>query len=328
MPTSTKLHNIEQTVSPLMRHYLAASETMAASDITLIGQIHSHIQANKGKQLRPLLTIVTACCCGLPLNAAPDHPLFRAAAALETLHTSTLIHDDVVDSSNIRRGAATVNTLWNNKTAVLMGDFYLAQVMKTINEIDNKQLTSTINNVVIEMSEGELLQQQYSGHFDGSLPVYMQIIGKKTATLISACCKTGAIMAGADEALCQAASEFGTELGIAFQMRDDIIDFIPTTLTGKPQGNDIRERKCTLPLILALKNTETQSRLMPMLRKDFLNDSDIASIINTVTTGGFLDQATAEMHCRLDSAVRRLDRLPDNSHRQSLNEIVTLLKEF
>ena len=323
-----KLTEIEQLVLPLMQHYIAARERMTDSEIPIINEIQRHIQFSKGKQLRPMLTLLSACCCGLPLDAAPNHPVFDAAAAIETLHTSTLIHDDVVDDSEMRRGIASVNKLWNNKTAVLIGDFYLAKVMKTINNIDNKQLTSTINDAVILMSEGELLQQQYSGNYTADQDAYLQIITRKTAVLIATCCKAGAILAGADTTLCETARQFGNDLGVAFQIRDDIMDFLPSKHTGKPQGNDIREHKCTLPIILALKDTETKAALIPLLNKDKQSDSEVNLIIKTITDKGFLDKATHIMRDKLDSAKKDLNTLPDNKFRKALGEIATFLKEI
>lgn len=322
------LHDIKHKISPLMQNYIAARKKITDSEIPLICQIHDHIQNHKGKQLRPLLTILSACCCGLPLNAAPSHPVFLAAAAIETLHTSTLVHDDVIDESDLRRGAKTVNSLWNNKTAVLMGDFYLAKVMKTINDIDNKHLTEIINNAVIEMSEGELLQQQYSGHYDIDENTYLQIISKKTAILIAVCCETGAILANAENSLRQTFRAFGNELGIAFQMRDDIIDYLSSQKTGKPTGNDIRECKCTLPLILALKNNVIHNKILPLLIKESFSDNDINSVIDTVTKDGYLETARTKMLNRLDNASQILSSIPDTPYRQNLNEIICLLKEI
>lgn len=321
------LSDIELSISPLLQHFHNAQKRLVTSNITIINQLNAHIQANKGKQLRPLLTLISACCCGLPLNAEPTHPIFNTAAAIEMLHTSTLIHDDVIDNSNLRRNSPTINNLWNNKTAVLIGDFYLAQVMKTINGIDNHLLTSAINDCVIEMCEGELLQQQYSGVYNTDIDLYLTIIKKKTATLLSTCCLAGAILTNDDTSLHQDAAKFGSELGIAFQMRDDIIDFLPSDITGKPQGNDIREHKCTLPLILALNDETTCNSIFHLLSKNNPDDNDVELIIKSVSNGGFLDKATNTMHQRLDNATQCLHRFPKSPYRQLLSDIISILKQ-
>ncbi len=326
--TLMKLSEIEQLIHPLMQNYIAAREKMIDSEIPIINQIHKYVQAQKGKQLRPMLTLLTACCCGLTVDANPNHPIFKSAAAIETLHTSTLIHDDVIDESELRRGIASVNKLWNNKTAVLIGDFYLAQVMKTINDIDNKQLTQTINDAVIQMSEGELLQMQQCGKYTTEADIYFQIITRKTAILIATCCKTGALLAGADKNICEAALQFGTDLGIAFQIRDDIIDFLPSQQTGKPQGNDIYENKCTLPMILALKDTETYNAIFPILYKEKKDRHNIDFIINIITNNGFIEKAKQILYQKLDNAINDLNKLPDNIYRHALCKTVSFLKDF
>ena len=322
------LSDIELSISPLLQHFHNAQKRLVTSNITIINQLNAHIQANKGKQLRPLLTLISACCCGLPLNAEPTHPIFNTAAAIEMLHTSTLIHDDVIDNSNLRRNSPTINNLWNNKTAVLIGDFYLAQVMKTINSIDNHLLTSAINDCVIEMCEGELLQQQYSGVYNTDIDLYLTIIKKKTATLLSTCCLAGAILTNDDTSLHQDAAKFGSELGIAFQMRDDIIDFLPSDITGKPQGNDIREHKCTLPIILALKDLKTNEKLLPIIDKNNIGQSDLDAAISILNNSGYIDLAKNEIFKHLELAHNHLHKLPDNSYRQAMSDIVDSLKEI
>lgn len=322
------LSDIELSISPLLQHFHNAQKRLVTSNITIINQLNAHIQANKGKQLRPLLTLISACCCGLPLNAEPTHPIFNTAAAIEMLHTSTLIHDDVIDNSNLRRNSPTINNLWNNKTAVLIGDFYLAQVMKTINSIDNHLLTSAINDCVIEMCEGELLQQQYSGVYNTDIDLYLTIIKKKTATLLSTCCLAGAILTNDDTSLHQDAAKFGSELGIAFQMRDDIIDFLPSDITGKPQGNDIREHKCTLPIILALKDLKTKEKLLPIIDKNNIGQSDLDAAISILNNSGYIDLAKNEIFKHLELAHNHLHKLPDNSYRQAMSDIVDSLKEI
>ena len=322
-----KLTETTQLIAPLIPHYRAAQEKMVGSDIAIIQEINRHLHSNNGKQFRPLLTLLTACCCGLPQDAEASHPVFTIAAAIDTLHTSTLVHDDVVDEACLRRGIATVNKIWNNKTAVLLGDFYLARVMDAVNSVDNKRVTQIINDTVMQMSEGELLQQQYCGEYAIGECEYYQIITRKTAIFMAACCQTGAILASDDASLANAAYHFGLNLGIAFQIRDDIIDFKPSQLTGKPQGNDLKEHKITLPLIIALRNENARAKVMPLLEKERITDSDVAEITEVLEANGYLRKAKREMIRHLCLAENELSCLPANVYREGLKDIIYFLKE-
>lgn len=310
----------EQLVAPLNIHFLSAYQRLTSSTLPIINEVNSHVQATHGKQLRPLLTMLTACCCGFPLDAPADHPLFDVTAAIETLHTSTLIHDDVVDNSHTRRAKPSVNSLWGNKVAVLMGDFYLAKVMQTLNQVDNKEITAIINNAVIQMSEGELLQQQQSYSYNTDSDIYLAIIERKTASFMAACCKTGATFATDDPTLRNQAYLYGLNIGLAFQIRDDILDYMPATVTGKPQGNDLQEGKCTLPLILALSHSDlaAKEKILTLLKKTPLNDTNMKTIVETVIQGGHLDSAAAVLDNYLSLARQALQPLPDNPYRQAL----------
>jgi octaprenyl-diphosphate synthase len=319
------LTEIEHLVAPLNSNFLSAYQKLTDSPIALIKQINSHVQNNQGKQLRPLLTMLSAACCGFPIDADANHPLFAVTAAIETLHSSTLIHDDVVDNSDTRRGKPSINSIWDNKIAVLAGDFYLAKVMQTLNRVDNSEITAIINDAVIQMSEGELLQLSLSGKYNTDIETYITIISKKTASFMAACCQTGATFAtlehprprGQNELehqLRQQARLFGLNIGIAFQIRDDILDYMPTSVTGKPQGNDLVEGKCTLPLIFALRN------------KVPLTDTNINNIIQAVTDGGYLNQAATVLEQYLSKAREALTHLPDNQYRSAMSQIVDKLR--
>ncbi|MBR4175795.1 MAG: polyprenyl synthetase family protein [Bacteroidales bacterium] len=322
------LHEIQKHVSTLLSYCQTTREELTHSDIPIINDINKHLMSQNGKQLRPMLTLLSACCCGLPDNTTPPHPVFNAVAAIETLHTSTLIHDDVVDQSDVRRGNPTVNHLWGNKTAVLLGDYYLALVMKTINAIDNKTITQIINHTVIQMSEGELLQQQQSNNYDTDQSVYYQIIRKKTALFMAACCKIGAAFATDRTDLHHEAYLFGENIGIAFQIRDDLLDFKPTQLSGKPQGNDIKEHKCTLPLIFALENDITKDRLLPLLTKNGISDNEISLITQIVEQSDSIQKTEDVMHDYLRKAQQHLLHLPDNKYRDAIFKLTDLLQEI
>ncbi len=322
------LNHLEKLVAPMTANFQTAQERLVGSEIPIITEINRHIQSKKGKQLRPLLTFLTARCCGMPDNLAENHPLFNAAAAIETLHTSTLIHDDVVDESDIRRGTATVNHRWGNKTAVLLGDYYLAVVMRAINDIDNKTLTHTINHTVIQMSEGELLQQQYCGNYDIDSSVYFQIIRKKTALFLASCCKTGALFATENPELLEAAYSFGENIGMAFQIRDDLLDFKPTALSGKPQGNDLKEHKCTLPLIFALQKTENRDIIIPILEKKEISDNDVSVISKIINNDNSIQKTSAILRDYLTKAELHLQYLPENKFREAMYDLANILQEI
>ena len=319
-----------QILSPLNSNFLSAFSKLTESSVPIVEQVNSYLHENNGKQLRPLMMMLTALCCGFPSDANADHPLFSIAAAIETLHSSTLMHDDVVDNSDFRRGKPSVNKLWNNKIAVLMGDFYLAKVMHTLNLVDNKAVTAIINNAVIQMSEGELLQLQQSGIYSTDRDSYLSIIEKKTASFMSACCHVGAVFATDDTMLHEQARLFGLNIGMAFQIRDDILDYRPASQTGKPQGNDLKEGKCTLPLILLLQNSDadTKEKILSLLnnisgnntnlQNISPNDTDLQTIIDAVSEGGYLAAASQSQEHFLSMARQSLMVLPDNQYREAL----------
>lgn len=311
-------------LAPLNAHFLSAYNKLTESSIPLINQINRHVLETPGKQLRPQMTMLTACCCGLnDVIITPDHPLFTVSAAIELLHASSLIHDDVVDNSDTRRGNPSVNSLWGNKAAVLLGDFYLAKVMQALNQVDNNEITAIINDAVIQMSEGELLQLQHSGDYSPLQDIYLSIIEKKTASFMAACCLAGTSLATHDMALREQARRFGLNIGLAFQIRDDILDYMPASVTGKPQGNDLREHKCTLPLILALQNMDSNNKdfFLSLLKDSDISDTKIKNIIDTVSQGGYLNAAAKTLELYVTKAREALNQLPDNPYRQALYEL-------
>ncbi|MBP5189774.1 MAG: polyprenyl synthetase family protein [Bacteroidales bacterium] len=325
-----KLNDIEELITPLLDNYRRAYYSLSASDIPIIDEINRHVRSKDGKQLRPVLALLTACCCGLPTDIDASHPLFKIAAAIETLHNSTLIHDDVIDESTLRRGIPTVNHLWGNKTAVLAGDYYLAQVMLAVNEVNRHTVTQTINQAVADMSIGELLQQQVCGKYDIEEKTYFDIIHRKTAVFMAASCNIGAIFATDDTSLHAAARQYGENIGMAFQIRDDLIDFLPSQRTGKPQGNDLREHKATLPLIMTLKqcNVNTKNEIIALLEKERLSDDDIATLTETITNGEGFKASQEIMNHYLEKASMAATLLPDNRFRKGLTDILTILNKF
>jgi octaprenyl-diphosphate synthase len=249
----------------------------------------------------------------------------RGAALVELLHTATLVHDDVVDDSNERRGFFSVNALWKNKIAVLIGDFLLSKGLLLSLDNNDFHLLKIVSTAVREMSEGELLQIEKARRLDISEEIYFDIITKKTATLIAACCAAGTASVTSDEKAISLAREFGTLTGIAFQIKDDLFDFGNEEDIGKPTGIDIKEKKMTLPLIYALNNsTWLEKRKMINIIKNHNEESgEVRKVINFVIEKGGISYANKIMHQYKEKALEVLRQLPANDARNSLERLLT-----
>ncbi len=270
---------IEQALEDFSSHFNDAMK----SDVFLVDMVAKYILKQKGKRVRPLLVLLSSEICG-----GVNERSMRGATLVELLHTATLVHDDVVDSSEKRRGLPSINAVWKNKIAVLMGDYLLSKgLMQAVNE-DDFDFLKIITDTVRRMSEGELLQIGKTRKLDIDEPTYFRIISDKTASLLSTCCEIGARASTDDEEKIVAMRKFGENLGMAFQIRDDILDYVgKTNIIGKPLGGDIKEKKITLPLIFAMskaKNGEVEKikKLIKKSRKsgkvqeifDFVNKYD------------------------------------------------------
>ena len=240
---------IKAPIENEMQEFELKFKASMKSSVPLLDKITRYIVKRKGKQLRPMFVFLAAKVCG-----EMNESTYRAASLIELLHTATLVHDDVVDDSNERRGFFSVNALWKNKIAVLVGDFLLSRGL--LLSVDNKDfhLLGLVSNAVREMSEGELLQIEKARKLDIDEAVYFDIIRKKTASLIASCCACGAASVSSDEQVIEQMRAFGESVGIAFQIKDDLFDYGDGTNIGKPTGIDIKEKKMTLPLIYALNN--------------------------------------------------------------------------
>jgi octaprenyl-diphosphate synthase len=285
------------------------------SNVPLLDKITNYIVKRKGKQIRPMFVFLSATSAG-QINEST----YRAASLIELLHTATLVHDDVVDDSNERRGFFSVNALWKNKIAVLIGDFLLSSGLLLSLDNNDFHLLKIVSNAVREMSEGELLQIEKARKLDISEEIYFEIITKKTATLIAACCAAGVASVTTDEKLIQQFKEFGINTGIAFQIKDDLFDFGDDTSIGKPTGIDIKEKKMTLPLIYALNNcTWLEKRKIINIVKNHNNDpKKVSEVINFVIEKGGIKYAEKIMHEYKDKALGNLESVPDNASKQSL----------
>ena len=288
------------------------------SDVMLLDQIMNYIVRRKGKQLRPMFVFLTAGVCGTVTEST-----HRGAALIELLHTATLVHDDVVDDSNYRRGFFSINALWKNKIAVLVGDYLLSRGLLLSVDNGDYDLLKIVSKAVREISEGELLQIEKARRLDITEAVYYEIIRQKTASLISACCAVGARSVDASVETIETARMFGEKVGIAFQIKDDLFDYGEEEV-GKPLGIDIKEKKMTLPLIYALNNAKwvEKRRMINIVKNESENPKRVAEVIDFVKKSGGIQYATTVMTRYVDEAKVLLDTLPDSRYRSSLEQLV------
>ena len=285
------------------------------SDHTLLDKITQYVLWQKGKRIRPLLVLLSAKACG----GGPTDMTHRAAALVELLHTATLVHDDVVDDSERRRGVFSINALWKNKIAVLMGDFLLSRGLLLSLDHNDYTVLHTLSDAVRRMSEGELLQIEKSRLLDIDEDTYFRIISDKTASLIAACTKSGAVSVSDDEALIERMETFGETLGLAFQIRDDLFDFSEQD-AGKPIGIDLQEKKMTLPLIVALREAGwmERRRILRVVDKDEKSRDDLRQVATFVDEHDGIAYARERMQSLADEAKSLLSALPPSDARASL----------
>lgn len=293
------------------------------SPVPLLDKITHYILKRKGKQVRPLFVFFSANICG-----GVSESTYRGAALVELLHTATLVHDDVVDDAYQRRGFLSVNALWRNKVAVLVGDFLMSRGLLLSIENDDFNLLKIVSEAVREMSEGELLQIEKARRLDINEEVYFEIIRKKTASLIAACCACGASSAGADAATVEKMRLMGEHIGIAFQIKDDLLDFGYDDI-GKPKGIDIKEKKITLPLIFALNQAgyTMRRKIINLVKNHSENNHRMEEVLNFVRESGGLDYASERMHWYQAEAFKLLSDFPDTASKQSMEQLVRFTTE-
>jgi octaprenyl-diphosphate synthase len=287
--------------------------------IPLLNIITNYLIRRKGKQMRPMLVFLSA-----KLNGETGEGTYTAAGLIELLHNATLIHDDVVDETYQRRGFFSINALWRSKIAVLVGDYYLAMGLIKSLEENQTEVLRIVSTAVKAMSEGELLQIEKSRKLNITEEIYYEIIRKKTATLIAACTAAGALSSGATKENIERMREFGENLGIAFQIRDDLLDYEKTNLSGKPTGNDLKEKKMTLPLIHVLEKMPSSKKrqILSTIRKHHKNEKKIAPIVQFVKDNGGIDYAREKMTEYRDKALEILNSYPEGDAREGLIELV------
>lgn len=288
------------------------------SNAPLLDRIMRYIIKRKGKQIRPMFVFLSA-----KLHGPVNESTYRAAALVELLHTATLVHDDVVDESLERRGFFSINAVWKNKIAVLVGDYLLSKGLLLSTDHKDFEHLQILSEAVKQMSEGELLQIEKSRNLNLSEEVYFEIIRNKTASLLSAACGVGAWSTSKQAETCSQMKRFGEKVGIAFQIKDDLFDY-GTADVGKPTGNDIREKKLTLPLIYTLNQAAAARKreLIYLLKNEHKNPAKVKYIIREVQDAGGISYATERMFRYRDEALEILYRFPDNEVRQALEELV------
>ena len=313
------LTQIRRPVDKEMAQFEAYFSKTMRSEIPLLNIILNYIIRRKGKQMRPLLVFLTA-----RLNGEITEATFVAATFIELLHTASIVHDDVVDDANERRGALSINALWNSKIAVLVGDYLLSKGMLISVEKNRFDMLEIVSDAVKSMSEGELLQLQKSRKLNLKEEDYFKIIKSKTAALLSACTACGARSVSEDPEIIQMMKDFGENIGIAFQIRDDLLDYEGTGLTGKIAGNDIKERKLTLPLIYALEQTSylKKRHILGIVKNRKKTNAEINEVISFVSENGGMEYSELKMNQYRDKALAILDVYPESEVRESMKEFV------
>lgn len=289
-----------------------------ASKIPFLQTIVNYVLRRKGKQLRPTIVFLTA-----KLNGTINEKTYVAASMIEMLHTATLIHDDVVDEAYERRGALSINAMWRSKIAVLLGDYLLARGLQISVDTSSFELLRIMSEAVKEMSEGELLQIEKARKLDITEEVYFDIIRKKTATLIASCAANGAQSVDAAPEVVARMKQYGEYIGIAFQLKDDLFDYQHTNLVGKPTGNDIKEKKMTLPLIHALQQSSKQerSRVLKLVRGASSKPKNVGEVVSFVAASGGIAYTEKLMHEYRDKAIAVLAEYPENDVKAALVEL-------
>ncbi len=310
---------IEKELDQFERHFREAMRT----HVPLLDRIMYYIVRRKGKQVRPMFVFLSAKLCGEIKEAS-----FVAASLVELLHTATLVHDDVVDDSYERRGFFSINALWKNKVAVLVGDYLLAQGLLLALKNKEFRLLEILSDAVKAMSEGELLQLEKARRLDIKEEIYYDIIRQKTASLIASACSAGAASTTKDETTIERMRLFGENIGIAFQIKDDLFDF-GTDDVGKPLGIDIQEKKLTLPLIYALDNSSKSDKkhIINLIKRHSDKPEKVKEVIDFVKQSNGLDYAKNAMERYSQNAFDILDQFPEVPAREALRELVTFVTQ-
>ncbi len=312
MTVSTKI--IAKELAAFELHFKEAVK----SKVPLLDRIMQYIVKRKGKQMRPMFVLLCA-----KLGGEINDSTYRAASLVELLHTATLVHDDVVDEADERRGFFSINALWKNKIAVLVGDYLLSKGLLLSLDNNDFQVLKILSNAVKKMSEGELLQIEKARNLNIKESIYYDIIKGKTASLLAAACAAGAYTTFENAESVEKLKQFGENVGMAFQIKDDLFDY-GTQNVGKPTGNDIKEKKMTLPLIYTLNNCDaaTRKKIIYIVKNNNTDKLKVQYVIDEVHKCGGIDYATNKMIEYKNEALNILSQFPDSEVRTTLQDLV------
>ncbi|WP_073291826.1 polyprenyl synthetase family protein [Chryseobacterium polytrichastri] len=318
------VEEIKQPINEEMKLFEQKFYESMQSKVPLLDKVTRFIVTTKGKQMRPMFVFLCA-----KLIGDVNEKTYRGASMIELIHTATLVHDDVVDESFKRRNFFSINALWKNKIAVLVGDYLLSKSVLLSTDHKDYDLLAVISRTIREMSEGELLQLEKARKLDITEDVYYEIIRQKTATLIAACCEIGVLSNNADEALAKKMQDFGTYTGMAFQIKDDLFDYLSSNVIGKPVGIDIKEQKMTLPLIHTLKiaNEKDKKYYFNTIKRYNNDQKRVKELIAFVKSSGGLEYSIKIMKEFQQKAKDILDEFPDTEVRRSLHNMLDYVIE-
>lgn len=310
-PITTEMQQFDQLFADSLTH----------SD-GLLGSALEHIRKRQGKRMRPMLILLTAKNYG-----RVNEETIYAAVGLELLHTASLVHDDVVDESSERRGQASVNATYNNKVAVLVGDYLLSTALLSVARTRNNTIVEELSELGRTLASGEILQLSNISRLDISEDIYYKVIQQKTATLFAACCTIGALSAGASDEEIEAARQFGIHLGIIFQIKDDIFDYYPSSDIGKPSGNDMAEGKLTLPVIYAVNQSDDASirELAMNVKNHQVSSEEIARLVDYTISHGGIEYARQRM---MDFRSKALQYIDERVRRDDIRQALTAYLDY
>jgi octaprenyl-diphosphate synthase len=315
---ASKIKEIQSPIANEMAEFEIKFRQFMKSKVYLLDKIMGYIVKRKGKQMRPMFVFLSA-----GVHGQINEATYRGAALIELLHTATLVHDDVVDDANYRRGFFSINALWKNKIAILVGDYLLSRGLLLSIDNEDFDLLKIVSEAVREMSEGELLQIEKARKLNITEDIYYDIIKQKTASLIASCCAVGSRSVIKDDDVSEKMKLFGEKVGMAFQIKDDLFDY-GTNEIGKPLGIDIKEKKMTLPLIHALNNADKseQKHIIKLIKNKSDKNSTVKTVVEFVQERNGIAYAEEVMHNYFDEAMTIIKDFPQSEYRQSLMDLV------
>jgi octaprenyl-diphosphate synthase len=319
---SASIEQIKKPIEAQLKFFEKEFRQSMKTQVPLLDTIMTYIVKRKGKQIRPIFVLYSAALFG-----EISERTYRGAALVELLHTATLVHDDVVDESHQRRGFFSINAIWKNKIAVLVGDFLLSKGLLLSVKNKDFDLLEIVSTAVQDMSEGELLQIENARTFKTTEAVYFEIIRKKTASLIASCCSIGARSTTTDEEEVRKMHRFGELIGLAFQIRDDLFDF-GENKSGKPAGLDIKDKKLTLPIILALQNADYLRRkhIRSVINSKISDAEKMQKVVAFINEYGGIQAAYTQMNQLREEAFQTLDSIKTNSpYKENLRDLVNFV---